>query len=145
MVQYIKIKKGIIMKGRNCPNCGAPFDTEKSKCAYCGTSYFDMAAIDIDEHEPFYLKFKIKGQVITALVIAEPNVSIDMNCDDVYARYGNHYLLFPGDLSATVDLRFRSVCTPDKKMFVVEKAAEPKIVGDPLNAYVDPLNEPNTY
>ncbi len=32
-------------ENRNCPNCGAPYDLNLNKCAYCGTSYFDL--IDI--------------------------------------------------------------------------------------------------
>lgn len=26
----------------NCPNCGAPIDSYRSKCAYCGTMYSDL-------------------------------------------------------------------------------------------------------
>ena len=46
------------MKGRNCPNCSAPYNVELNKCPYCGTSYYDLSAIDITTHEPFYLKIK---------------------------------------------------------------------------------------
>ena len=35
------------MESRNCPNCGAPNDPHLNKCPYCGTSYFDLTAIDI--------------------------------------------------------------------------------------------------
>lgn len=46
--------------GRNCPNCGAVYEPEKNKCSYCGTSYFDMTAINIPAREPFYLKVKVE-------------------------------------------------------------------------------------
>jgi hypothetical protein len=46
-------------KGKNCPNCGAPYDITETKCPYCGTSYFDMASIDMSTREPFYLKIRV--------------------------------------------------------------------------------------
>lgn len=62
------------MKGRNCPNCGAALDSAACKCSYCGTSYFDISAIDIDSGTPFYLKMRTtmvgKQAIITALVRA---------------------------------------------------------------------------
>ena len=52
------------MKGRNCPNCGAVYEIGKNKCPYCGTSYYDMSAIDFTNGEPFYLKIRtnLNGQ-----------------------------------------------------------------------------------
>lgn len=47
-------------KGKNCPNCGAVYEIDKNKCPYCGTSYYDMSAIDFEDGEPFYLKIKTK-------------------------------------------------------------------------------------
>lgn len=56
----------------NCPNCGAVFQIEKSKCPYCGTSYFDMTTLQLDSEKPVFLKFKTsvsgKKYVITGLV-----------------------------------------------------------------------------
>lgn len=46
------------MKQTNCPNCGAPYDVELSKCPYCGTNYFDLSFINFDATEPFYIKVK---------------------------------------------------------------------------------------
>lgn len=45
------------MKGINCPNCGAPIDIERHKCAYCGTSYYDLSCIPFNE--PFFLKINL--------------------------------------------------------------------------------------
>lgn len=65
---------------KNCPNCGAPYDVELNKCPYCGTSYFDMSAIDMETHEPFFLKIRtqvggapacITAKVIPSLVTME--------------------------------------------------------------------------
>ena len=44
---------------KNCPNCGAPIETEK--CPYCGTMFLDFAAMDADQ--PFYMKIKQDGQI----------------------------------------------------------------------------------
>lgn len=61
-------------KTKNCLNCGAPFDPDKEKCAYCGTSYYDMSALTIDGRSPFMLKIKVpmgdKYCYITQLVTA---------------------------------------------------------------------------
>ena len=66
-------------KGKNCPNCGAVYEPEKNKCPYCGTSYFDMTAINIPAREPFYLKVKAEMGgtpiYITQKVIADINHS----------------------------------------------------------------------
>lgn len=45
-------------KYRNCPNCAAPYDMELNKCPYCGTSYFDLAAVQL-MGEPVFLKIKL--------------------------------------------------------------------------------------
>lgn len=45
------------MKDRNCPNCGAPIEIERCKCAYCGTSYYDFSCIPL--REPFFLKLNL--------------------------------------------------------------------------------------
>ena len=61
------------MKKLNCPNCGAPINPDTNKCSYCGTSYFDLSAIDMSSSKPFYLKIKIGKNIITQLVV--PNLS----------------------------------------------------------------------
>ena len=45
------------MNNKNCPNCGAPYDLDLNKCAYCDTSYFDLSCIPLNE--PFYLKLNL--------------------------------------------------------------------------------------
>ena len=44
----------------NCPNCGAPLDVTQNKCAYCGTSYFDLTCIPMNE--PFYLRLNVRSR-----------------------------------------------------------------------------------
>lgn len=102
------------MEGRNCPNCGAPLEAEKNKCAYCGTSYFDLSAINIDDGEPFYLKFKThawNGQsiVVTALVRANPNLDITISQDPVYIESNNGRLAFPTSSYGELNMSFTTV------------------------------------
>ena len=47
------------MTQKNCLNCGAPYDINENKCPYCGTSYYDLSALDLSNNEPCYLKIKI--------------------------------------------------------------------------------------
>ena len=48
-----------VLSKRNCPNCSAPYDINFNKCPYCGTSYYDLSALDFTTQEPFYLKINI--------------------------------------------------------------------------------------
>ena len=43
----------------NCVNCGAPIDSDAEKYPYCGTSYFDLTAIDFTRHEPIALRLRL--------------------------------------------------------------------------------------
>lgn len=73
------------MKGRNCPNCGAPLDSAVCKCSYCGTSYFDISAIDVDSGTPFYLKMRTtiagKPAIVSTLVRTSPCMSMTLSQD----------------------------------------------------------------
>ena len=53
---------------RNCPNCGAVIEYDKTQCAYCGTSYFDLSAIDISNTKPFYLQLRQGDSVFVSKV-----------------------------------------------------------------------------
>lgn len=71
------------MKHKNCPNCGAPIDIEKNKCAYCGTSYYDLSLMPL--REPFFLKVNVgtrdKPQIITAKVFCSTmNINYAVDC-----------------------------------------------------------------
>lgn len=58
----------MLMENLNCLNCGAPIEPFNHRCKYCGTSYFDLTSMDINEDKPFYLKIKIDNKIITQLV-----------------------------------------------------------------------------
>lgn len=42
----------------NCPNCGAPIDSQSKKCEYCGTCHFH--------------KVEIKYESFSDIITAEP-------------------------------------------------------------------------
>lgn len=44
----------------NCPNCGAPI--ESAKCPYCGTLFYDMTEIDLQN--PGYIRLKYGDRII---------------------------------------------------------------------------------
>lgn len=99
----------------NCLNCGAPFEVDEEKCAYCGTSYYDMSALDIDGGKPFMLKIKTKmnGQncYITQLVRVLPSMNIEMStetvdCIDVLGSVVHSYV---SGRSLTTNLTFQAV------------------------------------
>lgn len=81
------------MTQRNCPNCAAPYDVEFNKCPYCGTSYYDLSALNLSEQEPFYLKIKVdrngKSYYITQLVRPRmDDISMEFNSNTVEYRSG---------------------------------------------------------
>lgn len=57
----------------NCPNCGAPIVGDR--CLYCGTVFYDFAAIDMDK--PSYIKMRLNGHVVIFKGILR-NVDIEM-------------------------------------------------------------------
>ena len=82
------------MLNRNCPNCAAPYNIELNKCPYCGTSYYDLSALDFTTREPFYLKIKteMNGMTcyITQLVCPRVDLSIDFSSETV-ETYGKEF------------------------------------------------------
>lgn len=109
------------MKGRNCPNCSAPYNVELNKCPYCGTSYYDLSAIDITTHEPFYLKIKaeINGApcYITQLVRPSVDISMDFSSETVsaYDVSGTCVGTFSTGNYLTTNLSFEAVNAPNSK------------------------------
>ena len=98
-------------KGKNCPNCGAVIDPEQNKCAFCGTSYFDLACIPINE--PFYLKLNVgtteNPRIICQKVIMH-NVSITHYSNTMNIEYGpNGLISFPNPTYPTYDMSFTGV------------------------------------
>lgn len=109
------------MNQRNCPNCGAPYDVKLNKCPYCGTSYYDLSALDIDAQEPFYLKIKsvINGKpcYITQLVRPMRNMSMEWNMEstDVMGYGGSRLGSFVRNQILTTNLTFQAVPSGSNK------------------------------
>lgn len=109
------------MKQRNCPNCGAPYDIKLNKCPYCGTSYYDLSALDIDAQEPFYLKIKsnINGMscYITQLVrpMRDMSMELSMESTDVIGIGGSKIASFVRDQTLTTNIRFQAIPSGENK------------------------------
>lgn len=105
------------MSKRNCPNCGAPYDINLNKCPYCGTSYYDLSALDFTTHEPFYLKIKTemngKPCYITQLVRPRADISMDFNSETVDAvdGLGRTVCSFTRGTSLTTNISFNAVAS----------------------------------
>ena len=109
------------MEQRNCPNCGAPYNVKLNTCPYCGTSYFDMSALNIDERRPFYLKLKVNDKIFTSKVVAEPDITVNFY-EDTYSALGRY-----GEVGRVVinrnidiDMRFKSVYDPKGVLCTLE-------------------------
>lgn len=109
------------MNQRNCPNCAAPYDVELNKCPYCGTSYYDLSALDLTAQEPFYLKIKVDMNgspcYITQLVRPRMDMSMEFSSDtvDCYGRFGEKLTTFTRSNSLTTNLSFEAVVTDTHK------------------------------
>lgn len=110
------------MEGKNCPNCGAPYDVILNKCPYCGTSYFDLSAIDICSAEPFYLKLKSGNVTYTSKVVVKEDASITISKDiaDVVNGWGDVVGHVVTGQSVDIDIGFKSVADgKDSALFTV--------------------------
>lgn len=109
------------MNQRNCPNCAAPYDIVLNKCPYCGTSYYDLSALDLTGHEPFYLKIKTEMNgvpcYITQLVKPNVDMSIEFSSNTVaaYGELGNRLCSFTRSNTMTTNISFETVTTGNNK------------------------------
>ena len=83
---------------KNCPNCGAPIETEK--CPYCGTMFLDFAAMDADQ--PFYMKVKQDGK-IHILKVKMTSMELKAEHDNAYDMFGSRLLTLRPISSLTLD------------------------------------------
>lgn len=83
---------------KNCPNCGAPIETEK--CPYCGTMFLDFAAMDADK--PFYMKVKKDGKIYI-LKVKMTSMELRIEPNDIYDAFGSRLLCFEPIRSLTLD------------------------------------------
>ena len=115
-------------KQRNCPNCGAPYEIDEARCPYCGTAYFDMSMINMDAHEPFYLKIKVNGYLITQMVY--PSAMMFESEEDeltAYGGLGNTALMHTCvGRSLSTDLSFRAIAQKDGILAKMKKVDQEK-------------------
>lgn len=73
MVEWTNLKETVArtFNSKNCPNCGAPIESEK--CPYCGSVFVDFACMDADK--PFYVKIK-QGESVYILKVRLNSVNI---------------------------------------------------------------------
>lgn len=102
------------MSKTNCINCGAVKDTEEIKCPFCGTSYFDLTAIDLDENLPVALTIRKGQMVMQMLALPElKNVELAEENIHVFGQYGKVGQIVKSR-SATVDLEFKAIAKGNK-------------------------------
>ena len=83
---------------KNCPNCGAPIETEK--CPYCGTMFIDFATMDADK--PLYMKVKKDGKIYI-LKVKMTSMELRIEPNDIYDTFGSRLLRFEPIRSLTLD------------------------------------------
>ena len=115
------------MAHRNCPNCAAPYNVALNKCPYCGTSYYDLSALNLTAREPFYLKIKtvMNGMpcYITQLVRPSADVSIEFNSTtvDYVDNLGTTFYTATRSSGVTTNLSFEAVTShTHKNLFTIE-------------------------
>ena len=102
----------------NCPNCAAPmeeWDPSQSwayKCKYCGTTFWDFAAMDIDSHKPFFMRLKIHGAVHILPVTLE-SMMVSMEPPETVKLYADNNIFYQtlqtGEPDTTIEMIFRNV------------------------------------
>ena len=113
------------MKGRNCPNCGAVYEINKNKCPYCGTSYYDMSAIDFTNGEPFYLKIRtnLNGQSAYITQLVKPSletIEITSETVDYYGGLPSTKLFsYESNRGVTTNISFRGITDKNGNLFTV--------------------------
>ena len=110
-------------ENRNCPNCGAPYNVELSKCPYCETSYFDLSCLQIGD-KPFYLKIKdpARGIVFTQkCYLKNVDVSIESHNTYVDSPLGCKSFAMCTSRDLMMDLSLEAVAENDKLMTVIKE------------------------
>ena len=110
----------------NCPNCGAPIDSDK--CPYCGTRLINIADLEIGEKIWLIFKDRDRG-VLSGVRIIVNHISVTESQDAVafYADSEPYYFANPNlDISVSID----GTCAPNEKGFFGIRVDE-KIADDP--------------
>ena len=100
--------------GKNCPNCGAPYDLDQDKCPYCDTLYFDLSAIDFTDDKPLFLKVKtvMSGRPATMTIKVVPELGgMELSCnrDSGYDLYGRRSYTIQRSMDMSMSDSFRAV------------------------------------
>lgn len=109
----------------NCPNCGAVINPEQHKCSYCGTSYFDMSAIDFENGKPFYLKIKTKwkGQDVFITQLVKPSlntINFTIASDYCYGGKAEQLPSFKNENCLTTEISFTGIPMTDNSLLKME-------------------------
>lgn len=51
----------------NCPNCAAPIDPDRTRCAYCGTIYLDLIPLQL--RGPSWLRINMGTREVPRVVV----------------------------------------------------------------------------
>ena len=106
-------------KGRtNCPNCGAPIDTDV--CPYCGTRFVDFAAMDTKE--PFWMRVMTPRGVLTLRVRLQ-EVELRNPTEEVYSSFADQasYVEFRTRMMPEVTMRMSVLPTDGNVIYRVEE------------------------
>jgi len=112
-------------QGKNCPNCGAPYDPALNKCPYCGTIYFDMSCINFADGEPIYMKIKTewRGKPVTMTQLVRPRLhDIHVRRDRVETtRLGLPVVRVNLMPTVTIDVEFEAIANDNNELIIVEE------------------------
>lgn len=114
---------------KNCPNCGAVIEPNKNECEYCGTSYFDLSAINFSEGKPIYLKIKTemngRNCYITQLVIPRlGDISMSTESIDITGYGGEVIHQYAMNRSITTNIEFEAINIPGKASLIEMEVKE---------------------
>lgn len=112
-------------QGKNCPNCGAPYDPALNKCPFCGTIYFDMSCIDFADNKPIYLKIRTEysGKPVTMTQLVLPHLNdIHIEQEHTYAyRNGTPVICVNITPTVTLNVAFEAVAQADNTLITMEE------------------------
>lgn len=114
-------------QGKNCPNCGAPYDPVLNKCPYCGTIYFDMSCIDFSDDKPIYMKIRTEygGKPVVMTQLVRPHLNdIHIEQEHTYAcKRGVPVLRVALMPTVTFNIAFEAVAQADNTLIVMEEVS----------------------
>ena len=107
---------------KNCPNCGAPLVPYSVHCAYCGTYYYDLTAIDCSK--PCFVKFKttMNGKECAITALALPSVEeVSQYVDYIDVRNERFPTKMIAGRSVDIKANFTCIVNPeDNTLFKME-------------------------